>query len=172
MYTTKLVAVIGLACLTTGCVNSSSETVTTLPPDMAVSGRVAAITIKAVPTDVSSDFRPTLEAELRAGLDKCAFGNVPLNLEVTVTDFKEQNAAKTILIGDSDHIKGQARLIEPDGGNVVGDYDISRSVGGGGIAGAVVMSNAEKTMAQGFAQEICDRAFTENRGSKGNKAAR
>jgi hypothetical protein len=149
----------GMTFLLAGCVNSSSETVRPMPTDLMRSGKVAAITVKDVPTNASPEFRSTMESQLRQAMDNCATGTEPLDLEVSVSNFKGNNAAKAILIGDSNNIKGQARLRRANGGDVVADYDISRSVGAGGIAGALIMSNAEEKTASGFAIEICQRAF-------------
>ncbi|HJT42790.1 MAG TPA: hypothetical protein VJ750_04740 [Rhizomicrobium sp.] len=159
MTIARTTLVIGMASLLAGCVNSSSETVLRMPADLAKNGKVASITVKDVPANTSPEFRSKMETQLREATNLCATGNIPLDLEVSVTDFKGNNAAKTILIGDSNNIKGQAKLRRAGDSEVVGDFDISRSVGGGGIAGAVIMSNAEDQTASGFATEICQKAF-------------
>jgi hypothetical protein len=159
MTITRIALTAGLALLLAGCVNSSSETVRSMPADLMKNGKVAAIAVKDVPSNTSPEFRSMMESKLREAMNNCATGTEPLDLEVTVTDFKGSNAGKAILIGDSNNIKGQARLKRINGGDVVADYDISRSVGAGGIAGALIMSNAEDQTASGFATEICERAF-------------
>ncbi|HJS46130.1 MAG TPA: hypothetical protein VJ753_06985 [Rhizomicrobium sp.] len=155
----RIALTLSTAILLAGCVNSSSETVRSMPADLMKNGKVAAITVKEVPSNTSPEFRGKMESQLRQAMDHCATGTEPLDLEVSVTDFKGNNAAKAILIGDSNNIKGQARLRRANGGDVVGDFDIARSVGAGGIAGALVMSYAEDKTAFGFAAEICKRAF-------------
>jgi hypothetical protein len=159
MTIARIALTLSTAILLAGCVNSSSETVRSMPADLMKNGKIAAIAVKDVPSNTSPEFRGMMESKLREAMDHCAMGTEPLDLEVTVTDFKGNNAAKTILIGDSNGIKGQARLRRANGGDVVGDFDISRSVGAGGIAGALIMSNAEEKTASGFATEICERAF-------------
>jgi hypothetical protein len=161
----------GIATLLAGCVNSSSETVRSMPADLMKNGKIAAITVKDVPSNTSPEFRGTMEGQLREAMNNCATGSEPLDLEVTVTDFKGNNAAKAILIGDSNNIKGQARLRRANGGDVVADYDIARSVGAGGIAGALIMSNAEEKTASGFATEICERAFGKSANARPRRTA-
>jgi hypothetical protein len=159
MFLVRIALMAGTATLLAGCVHSSSETVRSMPTDLMKNGKVAAITVKDVPANTSPEFRGKMETELRQAMDKCATGTEPLDLEVSVTDFKGNNAAKAIFLGDSNNIKGQARLRRPGSGDVVGDFDISRSVGAGGIGGALIMSNAEEKTASGFATEVCERAF-------------
>jgi hypothetical protein len=154
----RIILIAATTGLLAGCVSSSSETVRSVPADLMKDGKIASVTVKSVPSNTSPEFRGKMEAQLREAMDLCATGTQPLDLEVIVTDFKGSNAAKAILIGDSNNIKGQAKLRRP-GGEIVGDFDISRSVGAGGIAGALVMSNAEEETASGFATEVCKQAF-------------
>ena len=76
-----------------------------------------------------------------------------------MTEFKKANPAMTFLVGDSNVIKGQAVLIDPATGRKVADFDITRSVGGGGLIAAAGMSQAEEQMTEAFGKEICKRAF-------------
>jgi hypothetical protein len=167
----RIALTLGAAILLTGCVNSSSEIVRSMPADLMKNGKVAAIAVKDVPANTSAEFRGKMESQLRQAMDNCATGTEALDLEVTVTDFKGNNAAKAILIGDSNNIKGQARLRRANGGDVVGDFDISRSVGAGGIAGALIMSNAEDKTASGFATEICEKAFGKSANARPRRTA-
>jgi hypothetical protein len=146
-----------MAVMLAGCVSSRSETVRAMPAELMKTGKVANITVKSVPANTSASFAGTMQTQLRESLDQCATGSEPLDLEVAITDFKSSDPAKAILIGDSNNIKGTARLLRS--GETVADFDISRSVGAGGIAGAIIMSNAEGNTAIGFATEVCERAF-------------
>jgi hypothetical protein len=154
-----IIGAVGLAALLGGCAVHSSEAVKTLPSDMIKQARIYTITVKSVPDNVSSGFKPELESMLRLGMDDCAQGQSWLNLEVTVIQLKKSDAGKAFLVGDSNVVKGQARLVDPTSGAVVGDYDIGYSVGGGGLAAALAMSQAESSMARGFAKQVCDTAF-------------
>lgn len=147
-----------------GCVTySSSEAVKVLPAEVAARARIADITVQNIPPNVSGEFRATLTEELRKQLGSCAQGADALNLQVSVTELRKSDAGKAILIGDSNVIKGQARFVEAASGNVVGDYDVSRSVGGGGLAGAILMSAPERAMSQAFANELCSNVFPASR---------
>lgn len=163
----KRVALAALLLSQSACSMSSSDTVKALPADMAGRSHVADIVVRSLPDHVSPDFRSILVAALRKHLAACAHGTQPLQLDVTVARVSSENPAKTILVGDSDVIKGSAQLIDPATGAVVGDYDIAHSIGGGGVllgasgivAGAAVMAYPEEQMADSFAGEICNRAF-------------
>jgi len=159
MKSTKILGAMGLAALLSGCAVHSSEAVKVLPSDMVKNARIYNITVKSVPDNVSGGFKPELESMLRLSMDDCAQGQSWLNLEVSVIELKKSNAGKAFLVGDSNVVKGQARLIDPTSGAVVGDFDIGYSVGGGGLAAALVMSQAESSMARGFAKQVCDTAF-------------
>jgi hypothetical protein len=108
-------------------------------------------------------FKQTLEGALRTKTSQCAKGQVELSLEVDVVQFKTQNVALTILIGNSNDIKGQARLIRADTHELVGDYDIAHSIGGGGLIAALALDDAEKQMSGFFADEICSHVFAGKR---------
>ena len=145
--------------LLAACSSSSSETVKGLPPDLAKNGYVKDIDIKSLPDNVSPEFSATLRTALVTELQKCAKGAMPLKLQVTVTMFSPQNAFQTLMIGDSNKIKGTVQLLDVAGGAVIGDYDINTSQGGGGVFGALAMSGAEGQMSKAFATEICSQAF-------------
>jgi hypothetical protein len=153
------VLLLAIAAVVSGCAASSSEVVKPLPEALAKNGFVQTVDIKAVPANVSPDFQATLLAGLQNTTKACATGAQPLRLEVNVVQFKAQNAAATILIGDSNLIKGSARLVDPASNEVVGDYEITRSIGGGGIFAALAMAGPESSMSDAFAQEICKQAF-------------
>lgn len=130
-----------------------------MPPDLAKSTYVRDIDIKSLPANVSPEFNATFRTALTTELQKCATGATPLKLQVTVTMYSPQNAFQTLMIGDSNKIKGTAQLVDAAGGNVIGDFDINASQGGGGVLGALAMSGAEGQMSKAFATEICSKAF-------------
>jgi len=65
MTATKIVCALGLTALLGGCAVHSSEAVKMLPSDVIKNARIYTITIKGVPEDVSSDFKPELEKMLK-----------------------------------------------------------------------------------------------------------
>ncbi len=157
---------VGLA----ACSHSSSEAVTDLSSDLKASSFVSQIKIKAVPPEAPAAFEANLGGALQSALAKCANGSHALTLEVTVTKFQAENAAMTILVGSSNAVQGSARLVQPDTGAVVGDYDIAASTGGGGVIAAIAMADAQSDMSNAFASDICKKAFGHRPGSNGATA--
>src|ERR1700733_12752546 len=90
-----------------GCVSyGSSEAVKSLPADVAASGYISAIEIKDMPANATPEFKAKLDAALHTATAKCATGKHALRLEVKIGRFAPQNAALTILAGDSNIIRG------------------------------------------------------------------
>ncbi|MDG3440965.1 hypothetical protein [Nitrospirillum amazonense] len=146
--------------LLAGCVPfSSSEAVKALPVTLAHDSYVSDIEIKALPPDATPEFKAKLELALRTELTKCAKGSHPLRVEARVARFNGENAGRALLLGDSNIVRGSVQLFDPANGALVGDYDVNRSVGGGGVLGAIGLSGAEGQMAQAFANQVCDQAF-------------
>ncbi|MBX4158662.1 hypothetical protein K4A07_16190, partial [Lactiplantibacillus plantarum] len=120
-----------------GCVSSGSgDTILAIPREQAAAMSVGQIVLTGRPENVSADFEQVFATQVRQETDRCATGATPLRLEVRVTEFKKANPAMTFLVGDSNVIKGQAVLIDPATGRKVADFDITRSVGGGGLIAA------------------------------------
>lgn len=160
MSVKKAVISFGFAALLTGCIPyGSSEAIKSLPVDLAKAGYISDIEIKSLPPNASPEFHDKLSLALTTEMKKCATGAHPLKLSVSIGRITGENAAQTILVGDSEDIKGSAQLIEPSTSTVVGDYDINRSVGGGGLIAAIGMAGAEAHLATSFASEVCKQAF-------------
>ena len=139
-----------------GCIAySGGDKIKQLPNDIAAVARVSSIVVRSVPGDVSAEFKPALETQLRTKTTACAKGTMDLTLEVNIAQVKTQDPALTILIGSSNNIRGQARFARADTGEVVGDYDLAHSVSGRGVVGAVGLSGAERQLAEDFADEVC-----------------
>ena len=150
------VAALGLA----GCVNSSSgDIIMPLARDRAATASIGEIVLTGAPTTVSEGFPVIFQREARERLDKCARGDRPLRMEVRITELEGSNVAKAYLVGDSNVIRAQVLLIEPATGATVGDYEVSRSIGGGGLFAALAMAEAEEQMSAELATDICERAF-------------
>jgi len=141
------------------CSHSSSEAVTELAPDLKTGSFVSEIQIKDIPEDAPQSFLGSLASALQLAMVTCATGKHALRLEVNVTKFKSENAAMTILVGSSNAIEGSARLVQPDTGAVLGDYDIATATGGGGVIAAIAMADAERAMSRAFASDVCKKAF-------------
>jgi hypothetical protein len=153
------IGMIALAAMLAGCTSSSSDAIKPLPSTLAKTGFVTTIDVKSVPANVSPEFKGALAAELEKDLKLCATGTTPLRLEASVVQFKAQSAVATILIGGSNLIKGTVQLVDPATDQIVGDYDISRSQGGGGLIAAAAMAGPEGRMTEAFAEEVCVQAF-------------
>lgn len=155
----RLAASVALSGLLAACVNSGGgDTIVPLPSELVRTGRVAEISVNA-PAGASAEFPAVFRTRAQERLNRCATGQRPLNLQVDVTEFRRANAAATLLVGSSNSIRGVARLVDPATGGVVGDYEINRSVGGGGILAVAGMAEAEEQMSTAFAEELCNRAF-------------
>ncbi len=146
--------------LVSGCVYSGgAEAVKQIDPAIASGSHVETINVTLADDIDSQQLATILPNVLKQELNTCATGTQPLRLEVNVTRFKGQNAAMTILLGDGAELQGTAKLIEPQTEKVVGDYDVSESVGGGGILAAAAMADAERSLSQEFAESLCKQAF-------------
>lgn len=145
-----------------GCVSSSGgDTIKALSPERARSASIGDVVLAAAPTTVSEGFASLFDTLVTAELAKCATGTQPLRLEIRISELKAANPAMAYLVGDSNVIRGTAVLIDPATGETVGDYEISRSTGGGGLIAAINMAQAEEQMSRAFGAEICNRAFGE-----------
>ena len=106
---------------------------------------------------------PHLEASLRKELQKtlqtCATGDKAHRVDVAVTDFEDQNVAKAIFIGDEIELKGRVRLIDLATGEQTGEYFVARSFFWGGFLGAAMMSGAEESLSEDFADSVCEEVF-------------
>ena len=143
-----------------GCVTSSTgDTIKPLSADRARGASIGDIVLVAKPETVSAEFPGIFETRVREELAKCATGANPLRLNVRIIELKGANAAMTVLVGDSNVIRGSAALVDPATGEIVGDYEINQSTGGGGIIAAMSMGQAEEQMSRAFGKALCDRAF-------------
>ena len=156
----KFLLVGALAPALVACVSSGgADAIRQLPSNLAETGRVTDIVLAAPPANGSPEFATVFKAKVGEKLAQCAKGNKPLRLEATLTEFKRANALATWAVGSSNRIAGTAKLIDPADGSVVADYDIHRSVGGGGLIAVAGMSQAEEQMSSAFGDELCKRAF-------------
>lgn len=143
-----------------GCVSSGgADTVKAIPSDIASSAFVNEIVLQTPPPEASATFRDVFVGRVDEKLKACAKGSRPLKLVVDLTEFKRANAAATMLVGSSNKIRGSAKLYDAASNQLVADYDINRSVGGGGLIAMAAMSQAEEQMSSAFGEELCKRAF-------------
>lgn len=150
------------ACALSGCVTSSSgDTIKALSPERARTASIGEVVLSAAPTTVSTEFASLFDRLVTEEVGKCATGTQPLRLDIRLTELKAANPAMAYLVGDSNVIRGTAVLVDPATGETVGDYEITRSSGGGGLIAAINMAQAEEQMSRAFGQELCKRAFSD-----------
>lgn len=143
-----------------GCVSSGgADAIKPIASDISQSARVDSVALDSTPAGVDGQFKSVFIAAVQTKLNACATGSHPLRLVISVDDFHGSNGFKTWMIGDSNHVRGSAKLVDPANGEVVADYDINRSVGGGGLIAAVAMGNPDQQMGEAFGEEVCKQAF-------------
>ncbi len=91
-------------------------------------------------------------------------------LEITITDIHYKDALQSLLIGDSNRLKANSKLIDPSNGSVLREFETSYLDGGSllinGISGAI-LSNAvgnervDTTFAKGLPIPILKKAYDE-----------
>ena len=100
-----------------------------------------------------------LNEELTKAMPNCATGDVPYVLNVAVVDFEDQDVAKSIFIGDEIELSGRVELLDASTKEKVGEYFVDRSFFWGGFVGAAMMSDAERSLSEGFAESVCEEVF-------------
>jgi len=143
-----------------GCVSSGgADTIKAIASDVSSNAYVKDISVEAPPGVTGPDFKTVFVSRVGDKLKACAKGARPLRLAVEITEFKRANAAATVLVGSSNRIRGSAKLYSLEDNALVADYDINRSVGGGGLVAMAAMAQADEQMSNAFGEELCKRAF-------------
>lgn len=156
----RCAALAGLPVMVAGCVSSGgADAIHPLASAVSAQSFVQEVVVTEAPATVRPEFKAIFAARTLAKLKACAHGDKPLRVEFAIADFHQSNGAKTYLIGDANRIHGVAKLVDPADGSVVGDYDISRSVGGGGLIAAMAMSHGQEQLADAVGDQLCKQAF-------------
>ena len=143
-----------------GCVSSGgSDTLRAIPSDIAANGHVSVVELNTAPPNGSPKFKDVFVGKVTEKLKGCATGTRPLRLVIDITEFKRANAAAAVLVGSSNVIRGTARFHDPETAAIVADYEVNRSVGGGGWIAAAAMAQAEEQMGSAFGDELCKKVF-------------
>lgn len=111
--------------------------------------------------ETTAEFETVFRERVRAALDGCATGERPLRLEAEISRLDRANPVQVALIGGANVLRGQARLVDPATGRVVGDYEIGRTVVGARVA-VFEMAESEEQLSEAFGAELCDQAFGED----------
>ena len=156
---TRVAGVALVSAALSACASSDVTSVTNASQDAVRSIRVSEVTV----TMQTPKPNPLLEANrksaLEAAMSKCATGNVEHKLDVTITDFEDQDVAKAILIGDEIELQGRSKFTDAASETVTAEYFVENSFFWGGFVGAAMMSDAEKQLSEDFAANLCKEVF-------------
>jgi len=159
MKRTAFAAVIGCTLLAAACVSmSASETVTTLPADIAANARVDEIRLTRGDIRVGEGFDELFRTRVKAKLDACAKGSRGLRLDASIHRYERTNPVITTVLAGRNVIRGEARLTEIATGKEVAVYQIGHTVVGGKL-GILAMGQAEQQLSDAFGTELCNQAF-------------
>lgn len=144
----------------TACVNLSRSAPVT--PIAAAEGyRVSEVRLAVEPEiETTGEFVSIFSERVQAELSACADGTTPLRLEAEITRLDRANPVQVALIGGANVLRGNARLVDPASGRVVGEYEIGRTVIGARVA-AFEMAESEEQLSTAFGRELCEQAFPE-----------
>lgn len=148
--------------LLAACATAGGETRGDLGEQLAADGYVEELYVSAPAGEtVEPRFIAALNQTLKDELRKCAKGETPLRVDVSVTGTKRPNPLKSALLTDTSEIRSNVKIYDLTTAEAVGDYTITRSTRGGlGAGGALMMQiMSGNQMREGLANEICIRAF-------------
>lgn len=151
-------AILALAGLS-ACASSDVTSVTNASQDAVRSIRVSEVTLTMQTPKPNPLLEANMKSALEAAMGKCARGSVDHRLDVTITDFEDQDVAKAILIGDEIELQGRTAFTETATETVTGEYFVENSFFWGGFVGAAMMSDAEKQLSEDFAANLCKEVF-------------
>ena len=151
--------VLPAALLLSSCLSlSRSATVAAAPAELVRDGRVASIVLTKGDIGVSPQFDAIFQQRVAAKLGGCATGATPLRLEAALDRVDKTNPVVTALLFGSNVLRGAATLVREDTGEVVGQYQIGRTIVGRGPA-VIAMAQAEEQLSDAYGDELCKQAF-------------
>lgn len=107
--------------------------------------------------------QPTLKVALAEELNRtvpsCSKGETSHKLHVAVVDFEDQDVAKTVFLTDEIELSGRVELIDTATGEKTAEYYVDRKFAWGGLVGAALLSEAEKSLSEDFARIVCNDIF-------------
>jgi hypothetical protein len=152
--------VLGVLALTvSACASADVSTIKTASTEQISSANVSGVEVKFATPRPHEGLKATLEDRLRTAMPSCATGSVEHRMVVTVTDFEDQNVAKSIFIGDEIELAGRVELIDAASGAQTAEYFVTRTFFWGGLIGAAMMSNAEASLSDSFTESVCEEVF-------------
>ncbi len=153
------VLIAGCACALTAACASGIKPVTALPTEKAAQLQAGKIAVSVVVPDVRETMPGILQTALKTNLAKCMTGSAPADISVRVDSYKEQNGAATLLVGDRIQLAGLVTFTDAQSGQVLGEYYVDETIGGGGLIGMAMMADAENNLSKGFSNKVCHEVF-------------
>ena len=148
-----------LTAMLAACSSADVASIDPASQEQIRSVKVSKVTVALDIPQPNPHLAATLTQHLRDAMPKCATGPVDHLMHVRVTNFKAQNVAKSILIGDDIELAGRVSFATEKEGEKAGEYFVKRNFFWGGIVGAAMMSDAEKQLSEGFAESVCKEVF-------------
>jgi len=141
------------------CASSDVSSIKAASEEQIHDIRVSEIVVTLSTPKPNPALQAALQEELESAMPLCATGAVDHRLDVVVTDFEEQDVGKAIFLGDEIELEGRADFVDLASGQQTGSYFVANSFAWGGFIGAAMMSDAEKSLSEGFAKQICKEVF-------------
>ena len=148
-------ALLGLS----ACTSAEVSSISAASKDQIQSIRVSEVNVVLATAKPSPELQAALKQELEKSMPLCARGGIDHRLDVTITDYEEQDVGKAIFLGDEIELEGRAEFIDLASDSQTGAYFVENSFAWGGLIGAAMMSDAEISLSKGFAEQICDEVF-------------
>ena len=156
----RISVVLAASALLAGCVNlSRTAAVEPAPAELVRDARVERIVLTAREIGARPEFEAIFQQRVKAKLDQCARGTVPLRLEAALDRLDKTDPLVTALLFGANVLRGAATLVREDTGEVVGRYQIGRTIVGRGPA-VIQMAEAEEQLSDAYGEELCKAAFT------------
>ena len=159
----SLRAVPVLTCLVlAACASSDVSGIDVATPEEISNIRVSEVNVTMQIPKPNPRLQTTLKDQLEQAMPRCATGGVDHRMDVVITDFEEADVGKAIFLGDEIELEGRVGLIEAATGEKKGEYYVSNSFFWGGLVGAAMMADAEKSLSKDFASNVCKELFGVN----------
>lgn len=141
------------------CASSDVASINAATPEQLQNIRVSEVNVTLATAKPNDALQAALKEELEKAMPLCATGTIDHRLDVTVTDFESQDVGKAIFLGDEIELQGRAEFADAATGQQTGAYFVENSFAWGGLIGAAMMSDAEKSLSEGFAKQLCKEVF-------------
>lgn len=149
------IALLGLS----ACAAQDVASIKAVSEDQIRTIRVSEIDVAIETPKPHPELQAALKEELEKAMPVCATGAVDHRLLVTITEFEDQDVGKAIFIGDEIELAGRAEFNDAASGAQTAAYFVENSFAWGGFIGAAMMSDAEISLSEGFAENLCEEVF-------------